>query len=191
MVKKRKKDRRKTNSKKENKKFYFLISRYLITLIFTIIGASLFHYLFKPLTVYPSFFLLDLFYDVVLEGIVLNFPEFIANVHIVEACIAGSGYLLLLILSLTTPMKIKKRLQSLLFLFSSFLTINILRIFIFSIIFLHWMTVFNILHMATWYFLSAVFVFVLWIVNINIFKIKEIPVYTDFKFLLGIIKKGK
>jgi hypothetical protein len=48
--------------------------------------------------------------------------------EIINACIAGAAYYFLLILNLSTPMEISKRIKSLVFMFLTFLIINILRI---------------------------------------------------------------
>lgn len=165
-----------------------LILRYLVLLFATLGNLWIFYALFTPLTVYPVYFLIKLFFPVSFSGVTLIIDNS-ATIELVKACIAGSAYYLLLILNLTTPMKIKKRLSSLAFLFSSFLIINILRIFFFSLLFFQSFSLFNLTHLIFWYFLSSILVFLIWFVNIRIFKIKEIPVYTDLKFLYKKIKR--
>ncbi len=162
-----------------------IFSRYLI-LILLGINLNLFYFIFTPLTVYSVFFLLNIFFSVSLSGITISLNNF--NIKIVEACIAGSAYYLLAILNLTTKMKIKKRVLSLLFLFSSFFVINVFRIFLFSAILLKSFSLFNTLHLITWYFLSGIIVFLIWVLNIKIFNIKKVPVYSDLRFLFNIKK---
>ena len=159
---------------------YFLVFRYLILLL---LGVSLwiFYFIFTPLTVYPVYYLLKLFFNATLSGNMITFKGL--EIQLIKACVAGSAYYLLLILNLSTPMNSKTRLSSITFLFSSFLVINILRIFVFSLFLINFLNLFSTLHLIFWYFLSTIIVVGLWLLNLKIFKIKSIPVYTDIKFL--------
>ena len=159
---------------------YFLVFRYLILLL---LGVSLwiFYFIFTPLTVYPVYYLLKLFFNATLSGNMITFKGL--EIQLIKACVAGSAYYLLLILNLSTPMTSKTRLSSITFLFSSFLVINILRIFVFSLFLINFLNLFSTLHLIFWYFLSTIIVVGLWLLNLKIFKIKSIPVYTDIKFL--------
>ena len=110
------------------------------------------------------------------------------------ACVAGAAYYLLSILNLTTPMKPRQRLFSLPYLFITFLIINILRIVIFALLYSKGFTFFDLTHTATWYFGSTIFLIIIWFSNVSLFKIKSIPIYTDFKYLVENInfhKKSK
>ena len=170
----------------ENRKIYSLVLRYLI-LIFLGIFLGIFYFIFTPLTVLPVYHLLNLFFSPSLSG-----PTIVFNgqaIQIGAACVAGSAYYLLAILNLSTPLKLKKRIYSLFFLFLTFLLINVLRIFSFSLLLVNSFSLFNTLHMITWYLLSGVIVFLIWVVNIKVFTIEKIPFYSDFKFLLGLSKK--
>ncbi len=69
------------------------------------------------------------------------------------------------------------------FAFSAFLLVNLLRIFILSLMFINGSSFFDITHRLFWYFLSTVFVIVIWFTEVKLFKIKEIPFYTDLKYL--------
>jgi exosortase/archaeosortase family protein len=165
--------------------------RYLI-LLGLMFSLSLIYRIFTPLTAYPSRFILDLFFSSVsLSNAVINSissPVLIINlktfVQLIPACIAGSAYLLLLILNLTVPMNIKKRVYSIGFSVLLLLILNILRIVIFSSLYYNSTISFNIMHKFVWYFLSTIFVVVIWILTARIFKIKQIPVYSDIKLLL-------
>jgi exosortase/archaeosortase family protein len=124
-----------------------------------------------------------------LSGTTINLNS--AVVEIIPACVAGSAYYLLTILNLTTPMNFKKRVLSLLFSYGFLLIINILRIFIASVLFLTSNSSFNLFHDFFWYFLSLVFVIGIWFLSVYLFKISPIPVYSDFKFILKNSKKSK
>lgn len=168
-----------------NKPLAFMLLRYLTLLILGIF-LSIFYIIFTPLTIYPVNFILNLIYTSNISGNSIILPS--AIIEIVEACIAGSAYFLLLILNLSTPMELKKRTYSLLFIFVSLLIINIMRIIIFSILFVENFSLFYLTHKFFWYVLSAFLVIVIWITNIFIFKIKKIPVYSDFSRILKSVK---
>ena len=109
-------------------------------------------------------------------------------IDLIPACIAGAAYYLLLILNLTTPMKLNKRLRSMLFLFATFLILNIIRIVIFSVLLANGYSYFDLAHKITWYFTSTALVVLIWFSNVKLFKIKQIPVYTDFKIIYKKIR---
>ena len=159
-----------------------LLTRYLVLILLAIPNPFLFSYLFTPLTVYPVYFILKIFYNaVLLEGNVIFFKGYYAN--IIPACIAGAAYYLLLIFNLTTPMKASKRIKSISYLFISFLFINIIRIILFASLFSIGYKYFSLTHTLTWYMGSTFLVLLIWFSNILIFIIREIPIYSDMKKL--------
>ncbi|MEK6894058.1 MAG: pacearchaeosortase [Nanoarchaeota archaeon] len=189
-----------------------LISRYILLLLFGLGNLLIFYLIFTPLTIYPVFWLIglsgdasllqgthtntcDFFEGTFLENIAcmnttIFFKEFFAS--IIPACVAGSAYYLLLILNLSTPMPLNKRIKSIIFLFSLFLILNVARIFAFAMFFASKnYEIFNIAHEASWYFGSTVLVIVLWFSNVLIFKVNEIPIYSDIKSLIKNIKGKK
>lgn len=165
--------------------------RYSILIVVAIPNLFLFYYIFTPLTIYPVYFLLGLFFNANLVGnmIFLNGNSLI---EIIEACVIGSAYYLLLILNLTIPqIKLKKRIKAIIFSFGILLLINIFRIFLLSVLFASKSDFFEIAHKFLWYFGSIVIVILIWFLTVRIFKIKKIPVYSDFKTVLKNIRKGK
>jgi exosortase/archaeosortase family protein len=191
-----------------------ILQRYLLLLILGLGNLFIFYLILTPLTIYPVFFLINQFYDAVLLSgaqtqiceIFSNSLPFLQNIlcikttiffedyyaNIIPACIAGSAYYLLLILNLSTPMSISKRVKSLLFLLGLFLLLNIIRIFSFAMFFASKnYEIFNIAHVSSWYFGSTLLVILLWFSNIYLFKIKSIPVFTDIKTLINQIKQNK
>ena len=165
-----------------------LFIRYISALLLGIF-ITIFYIIFTPLTVYPVYFVLKMFYPVVLSGITLTIYS--AKILLVPACIAGSAYYLLLILNLLTPMKMRTRIKAIVFSFLMLLIINILRILLFSTLFIEGFKYFDLTHLFFWYVLSIIFVFLIWIMEIKIFKIKEIPIYTDLNYLLGLKNRGR
>ncbi|MEN9626226.1 MAG: hypothetical protein RL557_554 [archaeon] len=161
---------------------FFILIRYLIALGI-IFALPVIYRIAKPLTIIPSVYLLDLFYSIQRfhDYIIIDTSTFI---DIIPACIAGSAYLLLLIINLLTPMKLKKRIYTLLFSLLLLLALNILRIVIVSVWYHEKIIFFEFTHAVLWYVLSTVFVVVIWIFTIRVYTIKEIPVYTDIKRFL-------
>lgn len=164
------------------KEYINLVLRYLILIIVAIPNLYLFYLIFTPLTVYPVYFVFNLFYDVVLSNNTLLFNGY--DLEIVNACVAGAAYYLLLMLNLATPkIKIKKRLKMILFSFSALLTLNVIRIIFLGFLHVAGSAFFDITHLVFWYFISIIFVVGLWFFQVKYFKIKEIPFYSDLKFL--------
>lgn len=168
---------------KTSSKPYLIFIRYLI-LLSLMFSLPLIYFIFSPLTIYSSGFLLDLvLHNVSINGniITLNLQTFI---QIIPACIAGSAYLLLLILNLTIPMRAKQRLYTLLFSFALLLILNIFRIFILSLLYYNDFVFFDFTHKLLWYVLSIVFVVLIWLLTLKIYSIKKIPVYSDLRSLV-------
>ena len=143
----------------------------------------IFYFIFTPLTIYAVYFTLNLFFDVLLNGnvIILNGQ---ISIEIIPACVAGSAYYLLLVLNLSIfKIKLSDRLKMISLSFLAFFIINVFRIFILSTILLSSFTLFVISHKIFWYLLSTVFVVGIWFWEVKLFKIKEIPFFSDFKFL--------
>lgn len=167
-----------------------LFLRYLILVLVGFPNLFLFYFIFTPLTVYPAFVFLQALYDAVLfPGNVIFFRGYYAS--IIPACVAGAAYYLLLILNLTTPMNVKKRILSLAFLFISFLFLNIIRILIFASLLFKGYEYFDLAHTATWYFGSTAMVILIWFANILLFKIREVPIYSDLKAIMMDLRKKK
>jgi len=159
-----------------------LIVRYLLLLIIPLGGLFILYKIFTPLTVYPVYFILKSIYNAtLLEGNIIFFKGHYAE--IIGACVAGAAYYLLLILNLTTPMHIKKRAKSILFLLISFLVINIIRIIVFGILFTKGYQYFDMAHEMTWYFGSTLIVILVWFSNVYLLKIRAVPIYTDMSNL--------
>jgi len=173
----------------KNKNFIWdLLVRYVILIIVAFSGLSIFYLIFSPLTIYPVYLLLGVFYSVALEGSSIIIKDI--SIDLIGPCIAGSAYSLLLILNLaTSDIKIKKRIKVLLMSFSLLLLLNIVRIFILSILATKSMFYFNLVHMLFWYILSIVFVVAIWFFMVNKFKIKKIPFYSDLKTLYKLARK--
>jgi len=174
---------------KTNKTLFGIFLRYLIILLIALPNLFLFYFIFTPLTIYPVYYLSKLFFDSSVSGNMLSINNNM-TIELIGACIAGSAYYLLLILNLSTPnIKIKKRLSMILLSFLVFLIVNILRIFILILMLSLNLNFFDITHKIFWYSVSTILVLGIWLFEIKLFKIKEIPVYSDIKYLFKFIKK--
>ncbi|VVB82065.1 Uncharacterised protein [uncultured archaeon] len=164
--------------------------RYLILFVLGLLGNEIFYLIFLPLTIFPVNFLLKFFFSTSLVSSIIyinNLP-----IEIIGACVAGSAYYLLLILNLSTPgIKIKKRIALLIFTFLSLLILNVLRIFLLSMLFVSGTSFFDLAHKLFWYAGSTLFVVGIWFLGVWLFKIKEIPFYSDIKSLCENYKKIK
>ena len=174
---------------RDNKGILDITIRYIILILISLPNLLLFYIIFTPLTVYPLYFLLNLFFDTSL----ISQSTILVNqipIELISACIAGSAYYLLLILNLSTPnIKTNKRIKILFIAFLSLLILNILRIF-----FLTWLQIsgsewFDFTHKLFWYVLSIFFVIGIWFSEVKYFKIKQIPFYSDIKYLSKLSKK--
>lgn len=174
--------------KKEDSKKIFIFIRYLILLL-AMFSLPLIYSILTPITIYTLKFILQIFYnDVSLTSNIISINHSVF-IQVIESCVAGSAYLLLLILNLSVSMSFKKRIYSLVLSILSFFILNLLRIIIFSLLFTANFAAFNLIHMLFWYFLSTILVVLIWIITAGIFSIKGIPIYSDIKYLYKESKK--
>jgi len=158
-----------------------LIIRALLILI---IPLNILLYIIKPVTIYPIyyiFYLLNYNPKLSFDALIINSY----NLIFASACIAISAYhLLALLILFTKDIKLKDGIKY--FLFGSFLIlfVNILRIIVLILVGINygekW---FELIHLTFWYGVSGVYVALVWILMIYLFKIKNIPIYTDIKYL--------
>jgi len=164
--------------------------RYLIMVLIAIPGLWIFYIIFTPLTVYPVYFLLNLFFEASLSGNIVTISSCFP-IEIVEACVAGSAYYLLFILNLSTPnILFKKRLKIILESFLALLIINILRILFLSAMYVSGSGLFDVTHKIFWYLANMIFIVGIWFFMVKSFKLKEIPFYSDIKFFIELKKKA-
>lgn len=176
----------------KNKQAIGILTRYIFLIVLGLFGFSFLYKTLAPITVYPVFSILNILYN----DVVFQSPNVLLisgdSIVLVEACIAGAAYFLLLILNLTTPLSIKTRAKSLAFIFISFLLLNIIRIVVFTFLYLSWNDIFNITHMLFWYIGSTILLVFIWFFNVYLFKIKSTPIYTDMREIYkDAIKRSK
>jgi exosortase/archaeosortase family protein len=162
---------------------YKIFFRYLI--LFFIGWGNL--YIFYKLFTYPTIILSNSFLSFFDKAqIIDNYIFFGDNIlEVANACIAGSAYYLLFILSMSIPLEFLKRIKVIIYSFSIFFFINILRIVLMALILKT--SFFQGIHLFMWHIFSTILIVLIWFSAIKIFNIAEIPFYTDFLF----IKKTK
>lgn len=170
-----------------------LVSRLGIAVLVTLFYP--FYILFlAPLTLYGSAYLLKLAgYSVLIDLANMKFLVGCGTIEIISACVAVSAYyLLFLLVVFTKDLGLKKSLKVF---FTGALILylaNILRIGFLTVILIEsGKTWFDMLHLAFWYFVSGLFVALTWIFLVLKFKIKNIPAYSDIKYLYSLAKKRK
>ncbi|MEM4153060.1 MAG: pacearchaeosortase [Candidatus Pacearchaeota archaeon] len=177
--------------KVKNKEISEILLRYSIGMVIAILATifSIFYIVFRPLTVWLVYSIIKMFYETELTG----FSSILVSGHeieIIDACVAGSAYLLLLLLNIMTrEITLKKRV--LLFLFDSLILflINVFRIAILIVMLVNDSIAFDLTHKLFWYVMSTFFVIAIWFFSVWLFKLKSIPFYSDIKFIVE--KKSK
>lgn len=165
-----------------------MFTRYLVAFLLSINGLFIIYYFFAPITYYLSLVGLSIAGNAqgfFLERIIIFNG---LSIELVDACIAASAYYLLIVLILATPMGVRVRFKALVISIFLLLIINILRIIIFSVIAVNGWNYFDSLHLLTWYFLSIIIVIGLWFGITKLYSINGVPVYTDVKRVMSLIK---
>jgi exosortase/archaeosortase family protein len=162
-----------------------LLVRIVIAVLLLVIPVNIFYLLFSKVTLFGSlsiFYLLG--YPIHVNGYNLSING--QGLEFVPACVATSAYYLLaLLVLLTKDIKLKDRFYifvsgGLLILLMNLIRIDIL-IYLLVEFGKNW---FESVHIIFWHFVSSIYVVAVWIFLTYKFKIKSVPVYSDFKFLL-------
>ncbi len=175
---------------KERKYIKNLFARYFIALFFMITGLKIIYFIISPITFYLSYLTL-FFYS---PSLISNTAFIIDNyrLNFIPACTAASAYLLLILLTLTTDLTIKKIIKVIVTGFIAILIGNIIRIDILIMALIEKSsTLFDTLHLFFWQVLSTIYVVLVWIGLTKLFKIAEIPLYSDLKKVFKIYKESK
>lgn len=168
----------------------FLRYVFLLAVALVISFSGIFYLFLLKLAVYPVSFLLNILAGI--DSFVVNdliIADSATIIQLIPACVAVSAYFLLLILNLTTQMSAKKRIYSILFSFALFSALNIIRITVLSLLLINDFAYFDIVHKITWYSLSIILVAGVWFMSVYLFGIKNIPVYSDFKYIINLMRK--
>ena len=160
------------------KYLYNFLIRYLLLFI----PISLIYFIFSPITIYGSYYLIYFLKPSIIGNIItVNGIPF----TFIDACIAAYAYYLIWFLSLTAKdVKIKTRVKLILIGFLLILLMNYFRISLLIYLTVKYgIDAFNIVHMFFWKFLSWFYVALVWIILVKFYRVKSIPLYDDFKYL--------
>ncbi len=158
-----------------------IILRYCLIITVSVF-MNIFYFIFNPITLYASYGILSIFFSAVISGNVISVNGF--DIEMVNACTAGSAYLLLFLLNFSTKgIGMKKRLGIFLVDASVFLVFNLARIAILSVMLVNNSAFFDITHVVFWYALSVLVVVAIWIATVRYFRIKATPLISDIKFV--------
>ncbi len=159
-----------------NKTAFNIFSRYLIIALAGLGNLFIFYKLFSFPTLHLSASILSLFREtIVLENYIIFGDSLL---EVARACVAGSAYYLLFALAFAIPLSFYKRIKLILFCFATFFIVNVLRIVLMALILET--PFFEGIHLFLWHIFSTIFLILVWFCAIKLFKIKEIPIYTDF-----------
>jgi exosortase/archaeosortase family protein len=165
-----------------SKNFKEIIIRYSLILILGLSNFWIFYLIFSPLTIYLTYFFTGLFFKTALLSNSIIIGKY--SIVFIDACIAGSAYYLLFILNFSIlNLDINKRCKLLFLTFISFFILNVLRIFFLIVCLIYFPNSFDFSHKLFWYLGSTIFVILIWFFYYKKFRIKEIPFYSDLKFI--------
>jgi exosortase/archaeosortase family protein len=169
---------------KQEIKLIGLFSRYFAVLLLGLGNLYLFYKVLTPLTIHVFYFIVSMFSEASLNGNLVSFGETV--IEIVPACVAGAAYYLLFILVMLTAMDVKTRIKAVGASLLAFFILNMFRLLVLSS--LIGFPNFELIHLVFWHLVSTLFVVGIWFGTVRYFKIKAIPLYTDFLYLkkLGV-----
>ncbi|MBT4175073.1 pacearchaeosortase [Candidatus Woesearchaeota archaeon] len=158
--------------------------RYVLAVLVGIF-YQIFYWIFSPWTLHSTYWILNLVYDVVLEGNLISFDS--VTFALIPACTAATAYLLLTMLILVTRgIKLLTRIKIWIYGCLLILVFNTLRIFLLIWIYVTFgQNYFDALHLMFWHVVSTVVVILIWIGLTKKYKVKGIPVYSDLKYILS------
>lgn len=159
-----------------NKLFFSILFRYVLIAVAGIGNLFLFYRVFTFPTIHLPAIILSTINETSIVGSSIVFGNSV--LEIANACVAGSAYYLLFIFGMAIPSKLSKRLLVIAYCFLTFFLVNVLRIVLMALILNS--SFFNEVHLFLWHIFSTVFLLFIWFSAVKIFKINEIPFYTDF-----------
>jgi exosortase/archaeosortase family protein len=163
-----------------------LVIRYALIVLIGLGNLYIFYWALTPLTINVIASILGIFTNVLIIGNQI-FTGY-GTLELIPSCVAGAAYFLLFALVLSTArLTLKKRVMILLSTGVMFFILNIARIIL---LFLISNTVyFETLHWLSWNIFSTILIIAIWLLNVWLFKVKTVPVYTDFEELVKLMKE--
>lgn len=172
--------------KKQTKKVLGVFLRYFTIVMVSMGNFYIFYALLTSLTIKTLAAVLRPFVDTVVVNTFIYTRVAIAEVA--PSCIAVLAFFLLFFLVFSTAdMKPKERFLALIISFAALFILNIARM-VFLISIAHSPN-YETIHWVLQNLLSTVAVAAIWIGTVSLLKIKEVPVFSDIKYIHGLIKK--
>ena len=161
----------------------------LLTAFAVGIGYNLFYMILSPLTLHWSYFFFNIFHPMsALLGNTIQTET--ASFEFIPACVATAAYILLaFLILLTKDISPGERLQMFVYGSLGILAFNIIRIELLLLTYFSLNASFDSIHLFVWKFMSTAFVVLLWLVLARVYNVKSIPVYSDVKHIIGMIRK--
>ncbi len=173
---------------KDNKKIFNLFLRYTTILLLSISNLYIFYKILIPLTLHTTNIIIKIFTPTTILKNTIHFNQ--TTIQIIQPCVAGSAFYLLLILLLSTAnIKPLVRTKAIATALIAFFILNISRILLLSTI--TKLPSFETIHFIFWHIVSTIFVVATYLSTIKFYKIKSIPIYTDLKYLNSLTKIKK
>ena len=162
------------------------IYSFLIRVILCFVPISFFNAVLIPATVLAVAWLLP---GSSIAGNIILFQGF--QSRIVEACVAGFAfYLIWVLMLLTKDVRLRDRVGIFVLGMVLMFSMNVIRILILIGIYINLgVDAFNSVHFLFWQVFSGVYVAIVWISLVSMFKLKGVPAWEDIKTLWGMIRK--
>lgn len=168
------------------KKIKSIALRYSLVLILGLSNFYIISKILSPLTIHTTNAILNIFTSTTLIADTIQLAS--TKIQIAPSCVAASAYYLLIFLLLATPTKTKTLTKALATAIISLFILNVTRILLLIPVISS--PNFESIHWITWHIISIILVVGIYITTIKFYKIKTIPIYTDFKYLIKIIKRS-
>ena len=169
--------------KKQNKTILSITIRYLSVLILGLGNFYILREILTPLTIHTTNTILSIFTSTLLIKDTIH-TTFLA-IQISPSCVATSAFYLLIALILLTPsIKPRTRANAIITAVATLFILNITRILI--LVPLATTSYFDMTHWIFWHLISTIFVVAIWFTITKLYKIKSIPIYSDFKYLKSL-----
>ncbi|MDO8556833.1 MAG: pacearchaeosortase [Nanoarchaeota archaeon] len=161
----------------------------LIVLLGVLFAMPVWYAIVMPITLVASFFMVKMIMPVVLLDNSLQLGNL--TLHFIPACAAVPAYILLvLLIGLTSDISWKRRLQMGGLGFLLIFIANLLRIgILIGILVLFGKNLFSAVHLVFWHGVASVYVAVVWMLLVKWFKVKSIPIISDFQMLRRWLKR--
>ena len=145
---------------------------------------SLFSYIITPVSRYSFYLISKIFYS---QSILTGSQIIIKNNFLTfnNACAAISAYYLIFILTiLTKDIPLRNVIKMIGFGFGAIFIANLIRlIFLISLLDIG-DKFFDFWHLLIWRILATLFVALIWILLIKRYKVRNVPIYSDLKYLI-------